>query len=255
MEFYKYSAHGNDFLLFDNQNGALPVHDAALWQRLCKRRSSVGADGVIFVESSDRADFHMRYLNSDGGEVEMCGNGTRVISDFFYRFIKMKEELIFTTKNSLYESKIENMIPFVKMVELYDVGKVDISDLYDGTSCLYLNTGVPHCVFEVDDVDSVDVIEVGRRIRNEDRFENGVNVNFFSLKDSQYHVRTYERGVEDETLSCGTGITACAHHIFNCSSSNELVFIARGGELKVKKIDDAVYYGGKVNLIYKGLLC
>ncbi len=255
MEFYKYSANGNDFILLDNFNGQLPVGDVALWQKLCTRRTGVGADGVLFIEKSEQADFHLRYLNADGAEVSMCGNGARAMSDYFYHHINQKNSFTFSTINALYKVVIENETPFICMSELYDLDKIEIGDLFESSSFSYLNTGVPHCVYEVQNIDSLDVMSIGKRIRNDDRFVGGVNVNFYELKPDHILIRTYERGVEAETLSCGTGTVACAHHILKNKKMETLKFISPGGELFVKVVNNHLFYGGEVKKIYKGQIC
>lgn len=260
LDFYKYSSTGNDFILLDNREGNQPVSDKNYWQKLCSRRTSIGADGVIFVESSEAQDFHMRYLNADGGEVSMCGNGTRAIAHFFRYLTKtQKSELSFSTMNGVYRAQFDGELVWIEMTEAYDQQIVDNSQLYsEHKGSYYMNTGVPHCIYLVDDVELVDVYGAGKEIRYHELFENGVNTNFISkISDGQYKVRTYERGVEDETLSCGTGITASAHFLWNegHEKNQVLVFQSRGGELTVKKEKDVVFFGGVTKMIYKGSLC
>ena len=257
MEFWKYSAHGNDFLLIDNRDSSIKTDDVIFWKDVCKRRLGVGADGVIFVENSKKYDFHMRYLNADGGEVAMCGNGTRAISHFYKNNCLSSDQtdFIFSTKSGVYRSIIEGDFVSVEMTEAYDENLIDVSKLFKAHDSFYLNTGVPHCVYLVSDVEAIDVVKNGREIRNNSLFSEGVNINFISKLKDKYAIRTYERGVEDETLSCGTGITAAAHMLFKEISENRITFKSRGGELTVTRVDKSLYYGGKVNLIYKGELC
>ncbi len=261
MNFWKYSAHGNDFVVLDNRSGEIDGANHHFWKDICSRRTGVGADGVLFVENSEKYDFHMRYLNSDGGEVSMCGNGARAISHFYSSHQDIfKHELCFSTKEGVYRSFLDKESDFVsiEMTEFYDENKIEISSFYNSLDSYYANTGVPHCVYLVDDIQEIDVETEGRRIRNLEIFPDGVNVNFISKIGDKYAIRTYERGVEGETLSCGTGTTAAAHFIFKIEadeSLNEMTFIARGGELKVSREGDKLFYGGKVHLIYKGQLC
>jgi diaminopimelate epimerase len=260
LEFYKYSSTGNDFILLDNRDGKCPVNDKKYWQTLCSRRLSIGADGVIFLESSEEHDYHMRYLNADGGEVSMCGNGTRALAHF-YKFLTQTEktELSFSTMNGVYHAQLDQELVWIEMTEAYDIEIVDNSQLYsDKIDSYYMNTGVPHNIYLVEDVEKVDVVTHGREIRYNEVFENGVNTNFISkVSDLSYKVRTYERGVEDETLSCGTGITACAHFLWNkgIEQGSPIKFQSRGGELVLKKEGEKVYFGGPTHMIYKGTLC
>ncbi len=260
LDFYKYSSTGNDFILLDNRDESCPVNDKKYWQRLCSRRTSVGADGVIFLESSEEFDFHMRYLNADGGEVSMCGNGTRALTHFYHFLTKVdKPTYTFSTMNGVYNSQIDGDTIWIEMTEAYDKQIVDNSQLYSkNIDSYYMNTGVPHCIYLVDDVEEVELVSEGRRIRNHSLFPNGVNTNFISkISEDSYKVRTYERGVEDETLSCGTGITACAHFLWDkgVETSSPINFQSRGGELVLKKEDNSVFFGGPTEMIYKGKLC
>jgi diaminopimelate epimerase len=260
LEFFKYSSTGNDFILLDNREGKCPVSDKNYWQNLCSRRLSIGADGVIFVENSNEHDFHMRYLNADGGEVSMCGNGTRAIAHFFKYLTKTsKKEVSFSTMNGVYRAQFDGEIIWIEMTEAYDQQTVDNSQLYsDKIDSYYMNTGVPHNSYLVKDVEEVDIVKVGREIRYNEIFENGINTNFISkVSECNYKVRTYERGVEDETLSCGTGITACAHFLWakGIETNQVIRFQSRGGELVVKKDGETIFFGGPTQMIYKGNLC
>lgn len=258
MEFYKYSSTGNDFILIDNRDGKVDTNDKNYWQKLCARRTGIGADGVIFLEKDSQCDFKMKYLNADGGEVAMCGNGTRALTHFYIQMTgSNKEELKFSTMNGFYCAKASRDFVWVEMTEAYDQEIVDNSKKYSPhKGSYYMNTGVPHCVYFVDDVDVVNVYEAGRKIRYDGIFPEGVNINFISSDNEEYKVRTYERGVEDETLSCGTGITACAHFLWNkgIEGRDELKFKSRGGELTVKREDGKIFFGGPTEIIYKGIL-
>jgi diaminopimelate epimerase len=257
MEFYKYNATGNDFIIIDNRNGLVDMDDKELWQGLCTRRLSVGADGVIFLLNSDNADFRMKYLNADGGEVAMCGNGARAIAHFFSILSSSTlERVSFNTLNGDYSAEIDQDFVWVDMVENYDEQKIDVASFLRAQDSYYINTGVPHAIYQLDQIDEFNVYVEGKRIRNQKVFTEGVNVNFLAKSEEGYKIRTYERGVEDETLSCGTGITACAHYLWNTKkeTSNEIKFEAPGGELKVKKDGGKVLYGGTVEQIYKGML-
>lgn len=262
MKFSKYSASGNDFIVIDNRSGNCDTADKNYWQKLCERRLSIGADGVLFLLNSPGVDFEMRYLNADGAEVAMCGNGTRALSHFFCQQngISEKDKIVFKTKNGKYESSVKNNIVHVWMTEYYDIQKIDLKGKLASLkhqAFYYSNTGVPHCVFLVDDVESVDVVSLGRQLRYDKDFEAGVNTNFISKAQNGYKIRTYERGVEDETLSCGTGITAAARALWDLklAKDSSLSFYSRGGTLSVYKNDDKVFFGGEVHHVFDGVLC
>jgi len=198
----------------------------------------------------------MRYLNRDGGEVEMCGNGARSITHFAHSVLNIPchGEYTFSTYGSWYVSKAENLWP-VKMTELKDENLIDIQDLYEAKSSFYVNTGVPHCCFEVDDLKLVDLIKSGSKIRHDARFLQGTNVNFFSQKGSDISMRTFERGVEGETLSCGTGAIAVVVSLLRQNGYQENFHITvPGGELMVhcRKDDHSLWLAGNVEITEQG---
>lgn len=213
IHFYKLTAAGNDFVLIDNRENIIPENNhSSLAAKLCDRRYSIGGDGLILLEKSDKADFRMRYYNSDGSHASMCGNGGRSISKFAYELGVVKKNMKFETDAGLITAEIKS--DTVVKLALYNPKdlKLDIQlkieDIIFEVSCL--NTGVPHAVIFVEDVEKIDVVKYGRLIRFHKEFSpNGTNVNFVQITDSNtIFVRTYERGVEDETLACGTGVTA-----------------------------------------------
>jgi diaminopimelate epimerase len=213
LTFSKYSGAGNDFILIDNRDGGFPYHSKGIIPAMTARRISVGADGVILLENSDKADFKMRIFNSDGSEAEMCGNGARCLIAFAGKLGIEKEQYSFETKERiLHARRIESEIE-IEMGKPEDFRK-DISLSAKGENWIinFINTGVPHAVIFVDNVNKIDVVGIGREIRYSDAFKpKGTNVDFVEIYDEDYiKVRTYERGVEDETLACGTGITAAA---------------------------------------------
>ncbi len=259
MQFYKYSGSGNDFIVIDNRNDKLCIEPGVVvdW---CKRREGIGADGVVLIGFSTKHDYTFRIFNADGSEAEMCGNGARCSVHFAYHVLKMKADrkFVFETMNGVYTGEIMfgNEVK-LKMTELYEVDAIDISDL-SGKRSLFLNTGVPHAVIQVSSVDDVNVKAVGSAIRNDSRFPSGTNVDFFEVadKDNQsIRLRVYERGVEDETLCCGTGIMATA---VSCAKffdwSGEVSVEVKGGKLKaiVDKGFKDLYFQGGVKLLYKG---
>ena len=259
FSFFKYSGTGNDFVVLDNRDEKLTIEDPKVWEKICDRKNGIGADGVLLLEKSQKHDFRMRYLNADGGEVEMCGNGARVITDFAHNELSLHPEIEyeFETMNGVYKAYIDKEYGIrLLMTELFDVDKIDISDLSASGKHLYLNTGVPHCIFEVPDVDHVDLQESGALIRYDKRFEKGVNANFFHVeKDGVIKLRTYERGVEGETLACGTGATAAAIACSKLYGWKDRVEVKMpGGSLHILFNDNLseVYLCGKTEKIFSG---
>jgi diaminopimelate epimerase len=203
LHFYKYQGPGNDFILLDNRraNIHLTTEQVAL---LCNRHFGIGADGLMLLEQKTGYDFHMVYYNSDGRESSMCGNGGRCISAFAQRLGIISSHASFTAIDGAHKATINDN----DTISLYmqDVKGIDV---YSDHSIL--NTGSPHYVKWVEDSMRTDVVGEGRAIRHRhDHEPNGINVNFVQRMGDRLVVRTYERGVEDETLSCGTGVTASA---------------------------------------------
>jgi len=263
LKFQKYSATGNDFIVVDNRDLAVGAENRDLWSWLCNRNRGIGADGVLLVEESQKADFRMRYINADGQEVDMCGNGGRAIGHYAHNALKIpfydKNKKVYTIEmsNEVYASSIKGRDEvWLRMVEVYDIGKIDLSHFGQFSSGLYLNTGVPHCVFEVSDINTIAVEELGREIRNNPAFEGGCNINFFERRpDNWYSLRTYERGVEGETLSCGTGATALAIMLAETQGYKEKIdIVTKGGALSILLTDDykEIYLCGKVEKIFSG---
>lgn len=256
LEFIKISATGNDFIVINNMKNTYSAENKLLWETLCERRKNIGADGVLLVESSEKYDFRMRYINSDGGEVGMCGNGGRAISLFYFNHINSsKHNLTFETMNGVYKSEIcSDKSVKIQMTELSEVNDINISELFKSEHSLYLNTGVPHCVYHTPDIKTIDVISIGKKVRENKLFSNGTNVNFYSvIKENELSVRTYERGVENETLSCGTGITAVAIACRMFYKWNETIKIStRGGSLSVEFSNNEIYLIGDVDEVFKG---
>lgn len=230
INFYKYQGTGNDFVLIDNRSLQFK-NDTKIIKKMCDRRFGIGADGLILLENSslDLCDFKMVYFNADGNESTMCGNGGRCIVAFAKYLGVIKSETTFEAVDGLHSAIINGNSVNLKMV---DVPTVNLSK-----EASFMDTGSPHHVAFVDDVYDFDVFTQGRRIRNLPNYTSikGTNVNFIQIKDEDVHVRTYERGVEDETLSCGTGVTAAAiaAKMSNKISNLPVKVVTKGGDLEV----------------------
>lgn len=259
LKFTKMNATGNDFIVIDNRCGIVNAEDKKLWHRLCQLKTGIGADGVLLLEPSAQYDFKMRYINADGGEVEMCGNGARAITAFAHDVLDQKKEsYLFETMNGVYECSLDPVHGFrLKMTELYDVERFNLESLgIDCQNSMYMNTGVPHCVFEVKNLLEYPIFEKGKSVRYNPLFEKGTNANFFEVTGPKHlRVRTYERGVENETLSCGTGVTATALAAAKIYGwSDEIILETLGGRLAVlfNKDYSSVYLCGKVEKVFMG---
>jgi len=231
VQFSKYHGTGNDFILIDGRNFAPSLFKSAIIRKLCHRYFGIGADGLIILLQGNGVDFKMKYFNADGKEGSMCGNGGRCITAFANRLGIIKETAQFESIVGIHEATI---LPDAAIrIRLNDVSGV--RTLKDG---YLLDTGSPHFVIFVENPDEIPVSTLGRKIRNEERFKpGGVNVNFVKLVPGtdKIRVRTYERGVENETLSCGTGVTASAISSYIHKKSDILSYhvMTPGGELHV----------------------
>lgn len=213
IPFSKYSGSGNDFILIDNRKGVFNDRRASLIVKMCDRKNGIGADGVILLESSQKCDFRMRIFNPDGTEAEMCGNGIRCLAKFIEDLnIDKSVCRIETLERELGVVKSEGEIK-VEMGDPKDMEwDIPIEVLGESVRVHYLNTGVPHVVYFVRDLDEIDCVKMGSKLRYHPRFQpKGTNVNFVMVdKNNELWIRTYERGVEGETLACGTGAVASA---------------------------------------------
>ncbi len=230
MHFYKYQGTGNDFILIDNRSGAFNLNSTQI-EQLCHRRLSIGADGLMLLNAHPTYDFEMIYFNADGLPGSMCGNGGRCITQFALDLGINKSTYNFLAVDGPHEAEI--LTDGRISLRMIDVDQISAS----GTDFI-LNTGSPHLVRIVKQLDLFPVFEVGQTIRNEERFgPRGINVNFVERTESPelIRVRTYERGVEDETLSCGTGVTACAIARAIIDQKTEPCTIeTKGGQLMVR---------------------
>lgn len=258
INYWRYSATGNDFVIFDGRESDFYLKFSK--EKITEICLKYKTDGVLFLEESNKFDFHMRYLNSDGGEVEMCGNGARSITHFASDVLKVaraEEELYtFSTYSGVYKSKPIENYP-LKMTELSDAGAITIDDLYSSSFSYYVNTGVPHCVYEVEDTKDVDLIKIGSKVRYDKRFVKGTNCNVFSHTDNNIIMRTYERGVEAETLSCGTGAVAVVVALVkNKKLSGDFEVCVPGGILYITCNKDCseIWLAGSVKVTEQGTL-
>ena len=229
MTFYKYQGTGNDFVIVDNRLQTINKNDTKRIARLCHRRFGIGADGYILLENDDNTDFKMVYYNADGNESTMCGNGGRCIVAFANFLGIIKNETTFVAIDGLHKAKIENGMVYLQMQ--------DVSEIKSFDNHQFLDTGSPHHVEMVSGLANFEVKANGSKIRYGQPYnKEGSNVNFVEqLSDDNFAVRTYERGVEDETLSCGTGVTAVAlaMHKSGKTKSENISLKTEGGELNV----------------------
>ncbi|MDW8273302.1 MAG: diaminopimelate epimerase [Chitinophagales bacterium] len=230
VNFAKYQATGNDFILIDDRIIHFPVHDNNLIQKLCHRRYGIGADGLILLQKKDGYDFGMMYFNSDGKESTMCGNGGRSIVHFAYYKGIVGQQCTFLAADGKHEGRVDD--PWIT-ISMKDVEKIITHE----KDAYILDTGSPHYVLFCADATQEDLIKIAKAIRYSDTFaQQGINVNLVSvIKEGHLFVRTYERGVEDETLSCGTGVVAAtlAYSYRTPLGANEINIDTRGGKLKV----------------------
>jgi diaminopimelate epimerase len=239
IKFHKYQGTGNDFIIIDNRSLSISLSPEQV-AFLCHRRFGVGADGLILLELEPGFDFKMVYFNSDGNQSSMCGNGGRCISAFARHQGIISGKARFAAIDGVHEVIVTDDLVSLKMQ--------DVKQVESGEGFFYLDTGSPHYVKVVTGVDQLDVFNEGRNIRNSTRFrEEGTNVNFIEKQDDGLLVRTYERGVEDETYSCGTGVTAAAlvAAVSGISTGkNSCIVKTKGGNLEVtfEKVLDQNFY-------------
>lgn len=243
FEFYKYQGTGNDFILIDNRTSHFPKNDTAIVAALCDRRFGIGADGLILLESHPERDFKMVYYNSDGNLSSMCGNGGRCLVHFakFLGIIENKAQ--FEATDGIHYASVE--------AEIITLGMNSVHHISVNNDFIFLDTGSPHHVQMVDNVRSYEVVKEGKKIRDGRYGAQGANVNFVTpISEESFEVRTYERGVEDETLSCGTGVTAVAIAMFETgrTKAREVNLVTPGGNLVVRFEKTATGYN-KVQLI------
>lgn len=253
MEFYKYQGTGNDFIIVDNRRAEHSLPSEQI-RRMCHRRFGIGADGLMLMNDTPDYDFEMKYYNADGKEGSMCGNGGRCMIQFAFHMGIQKELYRFIAVDGEHSAVFDNN-GWIHL-KMNDVNKVTRAD-----GDYILDTGSPHYVKITTNVMQRNVVEKGREIRNSKAFaKEGINVNFVEVEDDYITVRTYERGVEEETLSCGTGVTAsalmCAH---NDRGFNRVTVKTPGGTLAVEfeKHDDKqfsdIWLCGPAVFVFRGV--
>ncbi len=254
IQFYKYQGTGNDFVMIDNRSGFFPKDNVQLVAHLCDRRFGIGADGLILLENDNETDFRMVYYNSDGNTSSMCGNGGRCLVAFAKELEVINESCTFMATDGLHHAKIaDNGIVSLQMI---DVDYVKVTPEY-----VFLNTGSPHHVQLVEDLVSYNIKENGAAIRYGSLYgAAGSNINFVKkINEDTFALRTYERGVEDETLSCGTGATAVAiaMNAIGKTNATSIHLNVQGGKLTVSfdKKDNQftnVFLIGPAEFVFKG---
>jgi len=253
IDFYKYQGTGNDFIILDNRLGNYTQLTSVEIAYLCDRRFGIGGDGLMLLQLKDGYDFEMVYYNSDGAEGSMCGNGGRCLTAFAKRMNVIDKSARFLATDGFHEV-------LIKENDWVELKMKDVTEIEIAADHSILNTGSPHYIKWEKDVENTDVFAEGKRIRNSAPFRaNGINVNFVQVHFSHLSVRTYERGVEAETLSCGTGVTAAAIAASDeANGPQEKRVVTPGGELNVKfdKSSDTsfnnIWLCGPAKFVYSG---
>ncbi|MEA2085253.1 MAG: diaminopimelate epimerase [Thermodesulfobacteriota bacterium] len=270
VSFSKMSGTGNDFIIIDHRKPFIDKANLSDFARsVCQRKISVGADGLILIEESEKADFSWTFLNGDGSIAEMCGNGARCAARFAHAKGIAPEKMHFITLAGEIEAQVTGRLVKIRLTRPIDLKLGLAVDISGSAQTVHsLNTGVPHAVIFTDNIKSAPVIEVGRTVRFHHLFQPaGTNVNFTQITGNELHVRTYERGVEDETLACGTGAVASAivaallRHVappvkVTTSGGDQLLihFDAIGKVVNGQPEIKEVFLEGPANFIYEGRL-
>ena len=256
LEFYKYQGTGNDFVMVDNRSNFFPMENTQLIAHLCDRRFGIGGDGLILLENDTKTDFKMVYYNSDGNQSSMCGNGGRCLVAFAKKLNVIQNSATFIATDGLHHATIADD-------GLVSLQMIDIDEVKVSSDHVFLNTGSPHHVQLVDDLENYNIKENGAAIRYGDLYgQAGSNINFVKqIDDATFSLRTYERGVEDETLSCGTGATAVAiaMNVLGKTNASSIDLNVEGGKLVVsfdKKEGrfTNVFLKGPAEFVFKGTI-
>ena len=253
--FYKYQGTGNDFILIDDRTNVFPIKDVSLIGKLCDRRFGIGADGLILIQNAAASDFKMVYFNADGNESTLCGNGARCTIAFANFLNCIKDRTTFEAVDGLHSAHIDGDIISLQMH--------DVSEIQAFENHTFLDTGSPHHVQMVEELKTFEVYTNGKRIREgSPYYKAGTNVNFVEqLAKDQFAIRTYERGVEDETLSCGTGATAVAlaMHQNKKTTATKIKISVQGGVLEIQfEVTDKgysqIFLSGPAEQVYSGTI-
>jgi diaminopimelate epimerase len=270
IKFYKYHGAGNDFIIIDNRKGNFDITNIEKIKLLCHRRFGIGADGIICLQKEKGYDFSMVYLNSDGSKGAMCGNGARCIVHFasqVLKIIKNPKKILFLAADGEHEAKILNKyskseIPLGQIGGEIKLKMQDVSEITSRNGFPFLRSGTtPHNIVYVKNLDKFPVFETGKKIRYSDK-KDGVNVNFVEIKNNIINIRTYERGVEDETMACGTGATsvAIASHFLGKIKENNCHIKMPGGSLTVefeiptKGVYKNIWLSGPAICVFEGVI-
>ncbi len=251
LTFYKYQGTGNDFIIIDNRENIFPAKNNKLVAKLCDRKFGIGADGLILLENDTDSDFKMIYFNADGNTSTMCGNGGRCLVAFAKYLNIINEETTFKAIDGLHYAFIKDGQVSLQMI--------DVKEIKTKPNASFLNTGSPHHVQMVENLKEFNVFEEGAKLRYGLYGATGSNINFVEqINEESFSVRTYERGVEDETLSCGTGVTAVAIAMHNAGITKKSTISVHvvGGHLKVSFTKNGsytdVFLNGSAEFVFKG---
>lgn len=259
ITFFKYQGAGNDFIIIDDREEKFDRSNNDLVARMCDRRFGIGADGLMLLRSKEGFDFEMVYYNADGREGSMCGNGGRCIVSFAKRINVIGDKCCFIAVDGPHEAEVIDH----QGLNWISLKMIDVPDIEKGVGYVFMDTGSPHYVsFNSNNLENMNLIEEARKIRYNQRYaKEGTNVNFIDVNDNVLKIRTYERGVEDETLACGTGVTAAVltAHITGNIKGNEIDVKAKGGNLKVlfDKVGNGyqnIWLQGPAEFVFKGLV-
>ena len=253
INFTKYEGNGNDFIVIDDRKEEFSEDNVSMISKLCDRKFGIGADGLILLRKHKVYDFQMIYFNSDGNESSMCGNGGRCLVSYALQLDIDLKTNSFLAIDGVHKFKVVDNEIYLKMN--------DVKDIVVKNGYNFLNTGSPHVVQIVENVDEINVFEQGKNISRQFQEMNGVNVNFVSFNNDIIKCRTFERGVENETLSCGTGVVAVALYVFKKKkiSDNKIIVSTNGGSLSVSFKNDGnsfheIWLKGDINKIFDGLI-
>ncbi len=253
LTFEKYQGSGNDFIIIDNRKNILNPADSKRIKQLCDRRFGIGADGLMMLYDHKEVDFEMKYFNSDGYEGTMCGNGGRCIVMFAKKQKLINQKTRFKTNDGVHTAEISDTTVRLRMNDVKTIRK--FGDSY------FVDTGSPHYITFRNDINNIDVFNEGRKLRNNQQFKpHGTNVNFAEVQKNDLSVRTYERGIENETLSCGTGAVAAAIvSVYSGQIDSDNVQVkTRGGILNVSfRTTDKGFFSdiileGPATFVFKG---